>query len=325
LAFSQALELAGKVGDLRRQISLWNNIGAIYWLQGNYEQALSCLQRAFTVAEQTRDPFRLASVHLTLGLIYADMGEFEKAEHHFSELLRISRQIGDKLNEVGALSRLGFLRIRQKRWDEAVKLLEEAAEIAAKSNHLPNCALAMLNLGVALEGKGEIEAALKAYREALKIWQDISDPWMQAWAWKNIGDANEKLGEKGTGKERERHWLQAIDAYWRSVRLMEQVREGVGKEQMQALFAQSASEPFYRLINLLAQMGRTEEAFEVAERMRAQALLELIRFASLLEREPTTNQIVRSIKPFSGASPNWKSNLQKRCQAPSQIGSVSAN
>jgi hypothetical protein len=39
--------------------------------------------------------------------------------------------------------------------------LEEAAEIAAKSNHLPSRALAMLNLGVALEGKGEIEAALR--------------------------------------------------------------------------------------------------------------------------------------------------------------------
>ncbi|WP_456338576.1 tetratricopeptide repeat protein, partial [Fervidibacter sacchari] len=237
LAFNEALELAERVGDLRRQISLWNNIGAIYWLQGNYDQSLSCLQRAFTIAEQSRDPFRLTSVHLTLGLIYADMGEFEKAEHHFNELLRVSRQIGDRLNEVGALSRLGFLRIRQKRWDEAIKLLEEASEIAAKSNHLPNHALALLNLGVALEGKGELEAALKAYQEALKIWQDISDPWMQAWAWKNIGDVNEKLGERMTGKERERHWLQAVDAYWRSVRLMEQVREGVGKEQMQALFA----------------------------------------------------------------------------------------
>jgi pentatricopeptide repeat protein len=70
---------------------------------------------------------------------------------------------------------------------------------------------------------------------------------------------------------------------------------------MQALFAQLASEPFYRLINLLAQMGRTEEAFEVAERMRAQALLELIRFASLLEREPTTNQTDSEYQAFQTA------------------------
>lgn len=327
LAFNQALELAEKVGDLRRQISLWNNIGAVYWLQGNYDQALSCLKRASTIAEQTRDPFRLTSVHLTLGLIYVGMGEFEKAEHHFNELLRISRQIGDRLNEVGALVRLGNVQGRQKRWNEAIKLLEEAAEIAAKSDHLPNRALALLNLGVALEGKGELEAALKAHMEALKIWQEIGVAWMQAWAWKNIGDVNEKLGEKGIGEERERHWLQAIDAYWRSVRLMEQVREGAGKEQMQALFAQSASEPFYRLINLLAQMRRTEEAFEVAERMKAQALLELIRFASLLERELTANQIGSEYQAFqrriteleeqltealSSPKPNWERVSQLR-------------
>jgi len=308
---------------------IWNNIGGLYWLQGNYEQALSCLKQASELAEQTGHLFRVAPVHLTLGLIYAEMGEFERAEHHFNELLRISRQIGDRLNEIGALVRLGIVQGRQKRWDEAIKLLKEASEIAAKFNNLPNRALALLNLGVALEGKGELEAALRAHIEALKIWQDISDPWMQAWSWKNIGDVNEKLGEKVTGKERERHWLQAVDAYWRSVRLMEQVREGVGKEQMQALFAQSASEPFYRLVNLLAQMGRTEEAFEVAERMRAQALLELIRFASLLEREPTTNQIGSEYQAFqrriteleeqlsealSSPNPNWERVSQLRQQ-----------
>ncbi|MCS3918331.1 CHAT domain-containing protein [Fervidibacter sacchari] len=327
LAFREALELARQRKDISRQVLIWNNIGGLYWLQGNYEQALSCLKQASALAEQTGDLFRVAPIHLTFGLIYAEMGEFEKAEHHFSELLRISRQIGDRLREVGALSRLGFLHIRQKRWDEAIKLLEEASEIAAKSNHLPNHALALLNLGVALEGKGELEAALKAYQEALKIWQDISDPWMQAWAWKNIGDVNEKLAERLTGKERERYWLQAIDAYWRSVRLMEQVREGVGKEQMQALFAQSASEPFYRLVNLLAQMGRAEEAFEVAERMKAQALLELVRFASLLEQEPAPNQVASEYQTFqrriteleeqlaealSSPKPNWERVSQLR-------------
>ena len=329
LAFREALELARQRKDISRQVLIWNNIGGLYWLQGNYEQALSCLKQASELAEQTGHLFRVAPVHLTLGLIYAEMGEFERAEHHFNELLRISRQIGDRLNEIGALVRLGIVQGRQKRWDEAIKLLKEASEIAAKFNNLPNRALALLNLGVALEGKGELEAALRAHIEALKIWQDISDPWMQAWSWKNIGDVNEKLGEKVTGKERERHWLQAVDAYWRSVRLMEQVREGVGKEQMQALFAQSASEPFYRLINLLAQMGRTEEAFEVAERMRAQALLELIRFASLLEREPTTNQIGSEYQAFqrriteleeqlsealSSPNPNWERVSQLRQQ-----------
>ncbi len=298
LAFREALELARQRKDISRQVLIWNNIGGLYWLQGNYEQALSCLKQASALADQTGDLFRVAPTHLTLGLIYADMGEFEKAEHHFNELLRFSRQIGDRLNEIGALSRLGFLRIRQKRWDEAIRVLRKAEQISKEVNNLPNQALVLFYLGAALECKGELEASLRTHQEALKIWQDISDPWMQAWAWKNIGDVNEKLGERVTGKERERYWLQAVDAYWRSVRLMEQVREGVGKEQMQALFAQSASEPFYRLVNLLAQMGRTEEAFEVAERMKAQALLELIRFASLLEREPTTNQIGSEYQAF---------------------------
>jgi len=69
---------------------------------------------------------------------------------------------------------------------------------------------------------------------------------------------------------------------------MEQVRERVGGEAMGAQFAQNASEPFYQLADLLAQMGRMEEAFEISERMRARSLLELMQLASLLEQETAT-------------------------------------
>ncbi|MCX7642745.1 MAG: CHAT domain-containing protein, partial [Armatimonadetes bacterium] len=129
------------------------------------------------------------------------------------------------------------------------------------------------------------------YYEALELWQKTGDNWMLAWTWKNIGDAFRKLGDEGTGvgeqgmRGKEQVWLKAVDAYWRSVRLMEQVRERVGGEVMSAQFAQNASEPFYQLADLLAQMGRIEEAFEISERMRARALLELMNLATPLEKE----------------------------------------
>jgi len=287
LAFNEALELAEKENDFRRKITLWNNIGAIYWLQGNHEQALYCLQRALEIASQTQDLFRTAPVHLTLGLVYTDLGEFELAEKHFVELLDISRRLGDRVGEVGALIRLGFLRVRQIHWDDAVKILEEALQIAKQINHLPSVALALFNLGVAYEGKRDYERALNYYHEALSLWQKTGVDWMLAWTWKNIGDAYKKLGDEEI-EDKEKAWSRAVDAYWWSVRLMEQVRERAGGEAMGAQFAQNASEPFYQLADLLAQMRRMEEAFEVSERMRARALLELMQLASLLEQETAT-------------------------------------
>ncbi len=287
LTFQEALELAQKAKDLPRQVLAWNNIGAIYWLQGNHEQALYCLQRALEIARQTQDLFRTAPVHLTLGLVYTDLGEFELAEKHFVELLDISRQLGDRVREVGALIRLGFLRVRQTHWDDAVKILEEALQIAKQIDHLPSIALALFNLGVAYEGKRDYERALNYYCEALDLWQKTGDIWMLAWTWKNIGDAYRKLGDEGI-EDKGKAWSRAVDAYWQSVRLMERVRERVGGEAMGAQFAQNASEPFYQLANLLAQMGRTEEAFEISERMRARALLELMQLASLLEQGTAT-------------------------------------
>lgn len=286
LVFQEALELAQKAKDMPRQVLAWNNIGGIYWLQGNYEQALHCLQQALEIVKQNEDLFRTASLHLTLGIIYADKGELGLAERHFSKVLIISQQLGDRLGEIGAAIRLGITQIRQNRWDEAVRTLESAHQTATQINHLPSIALALLNLGVAYESMKDHKRALRAYQEALELWRKTGDNWMLAWTWKNIGDAYRKLGNEEIGS-REQFWLKAVDAYWRSVKLIEQIRERVGGEAMSAQFAQNASEPFYQLTDILAQMGRTEEALEISERMRARALLELTYLASLLEKEPS--------------------------------------
>lgn len=291
LAFNEALELARRDNDLKRQVLIWSNIGGVYLLGGNVGQALSCLQRALDIARRTHDRFRIASAHLILGITYASMEEFEKAENHLSEFLNISRQLGNKLSEIEALCELGALHIRQGRLAEGINLLEKAIEMARETDHRPNQALALLYLGVALGKGGKLERALNVFEEALEIWRKLGDRWMQAWTWHSIGETSERLGEEETGKERERYLLKAVDAYWQALRLMEQVRREVSKGQMRALFAHSVSEPFYQLVDLLIQMNRVEEAFEVAERMRAQSLLELIRFASLLKREPLSGQI----------------------------------
>ena len=291
LAFQEALELAKKSNDLSRQILTWNNIGGVYWLQGNYEQALRFLQQALTVAQKTQDIYRTAPVHLTLGLIYTDLGEFENAEKHLNELLQVSRQLGDQVSEVGTLIRLGHLKNRQKQWDEAVGFLEEAVRAATKLNHQPSIALALLTLGVSYEGKKQFDKALEAYQEALLIWQSMNVDWVLAWTWNNIGDAYRRRGMEQIKAQKENDLQRAIDAYWQSVRLMEKVREGAGREVMGAQFAQNASYPFYQLSDLLAQMGRVEEAFEITERMRARALIELIQTAGILEQGSGLEQV----------------------------------
>lgn len=329
LLLQEALQMAEREQDARRQILLWNNIGTIYWLQGNFDQALYCLQRSLEIAHKTKDLFRTAPVLLTLGLIYTDKGEFEQAEKRFTELLQVSRQLGDRLGELETLNRLGLLMIKQKRWDEARRVLEEVINGAEQIGHKPSKALALLNIGVAYEGLKEFEKALKAYIEALEIWQEMNDNWGLAWTWKNIGEVYEKRGMELSGEKRERDLLQAVDAYWQAVRLMEKVRAGAGRETMLAQFAQIASEPFYRLINLLAQMGRVEEAFEISERVRARALLELINDAALLEREIKPEEVEeteyrelqkkvteleeRLVAEMTLPSPNWE--VVERLQA----------
>jgi len=283
--YSEALEVAEKERNQKWLPLIWNNMGDLYRLQGNYDLALDCLQRALQIAEQNRDLAHIALALRTIGVIHTEREEFEQALDKFTQLSQICRELNDKAGEIHTLIRLGFLHGKKKQFNEALKVLEKATQEAESLNNLPILALALLNLGVAYEGAKEFDRALSVQEKALELWQQVGDEWMMAWSWKNIGDVWEKMGAVESGAERERRWQRAIDAYWRAVRLIERGRTRAGQETMQATFAQTASEPFYKLLNLLAALGRWEEAFEVSERMRAQGLLEVIQQAALLGRE----------------------------------------
>ncbi len=174
---------------------------------------------------------------------------------------------------------MGDTLAKSQRFQEARDYFEQALQLAEVTKHIPSRAVTLLNLGAVYDELGEHERSLAFSRQALALWQNIGDLWFVAWCWKNIGDAYEHLGAKKPAGERERLWAQALDAYWQSVRLIERLQRRAGPGVLRAEFLQTAIEPFHRLVDLLAQMGRVEEALEVAERARAQALLSALQNA----------------------------------------------
>ncbi len=287
VTYHKARELAEKAQDLSYQTHVWINLGGTYRLLADYDQALYCLHQALEIAKKAKDMLRLLYTYLVLSIVYSERGDLNKAEEYLNELLQLARVAKNQFLTAQALVELGVLRGQQKRLAGALEVLTEGLQLAKQINHHSTQALALLNLGVIWEERGDWEQALNAYRQALSIWEQAGDKWMMAWSWQNIGEAYEKMGAKRTGKERERAFAKAIEAYWQAVRLMEQVRTTAGQETMQAMFIDKASKPFYHLASLLIRQKRLEEAFEVTERMRAQALLELMHLVNLRSPQET--------------------------------------
>lgn len=271
-AAMQALALVSDQETPAVKARVLNNLGNLYRRLGDFEQALHYLRQALALAQNVGDRALQAETLYLLGMALRDKGDTEDALKTLQEVLHIRKELGDLLGQLEALTDIGDTLAKQHRFNEAREHFEAALQLAESANHLPSQAWALLNLGAIYDELGDYNRSLAFSQKALTLWQQIGDIWFTALCWTNIGEANKHLGDRAIGGQRGRYWSRALDAYLRSVQLIERIRQQVG-EVRQAEFLQTAVEPFYRLINLLALMGRYSEALEFAERMRAQMLL----------------------------------------------------
>lgn len=294
--FHQVLDLAQSEKDLATQAFAWNNMGDVYRSLGDLDQALYCLQQALAAAKATdnkaTDNKRLqALILLSQGIIYREKEEIEQALKHFQETLELYRNLNDPIGQVQTLIEMGITVAKvQKKFSEGRRFMEEAFSLAQKADYKPGQALALLNIGSTYDDEGFHDRAIDTYAKTMALLEAIGDELGIAWCFLNIGKAKEELGKKASKAERERLWTQALKAYQQAVALVERIRQRAGHELLRAEFMKIASEPLYRLVNLMAQMGRKEEAFEIAEQARAQALLDALRRLGLPVEEQKTEE-----------------------------------
>lgn len=136
------------------QVAVANlNLGVEYMRMGEYEQALSRLNRA----RQARPDY--APVYDALGLLYQNMGENEQAEKNFRHALRLDGRSSFALNNYAQ-----FL-CSQGRRDEADRHFLAAAENPLyQTPEIPYA-----NMGTCAYGEGDVENATQYFQKALSI------------------------------------------------------------------------------------------------------------------------------------------------------------
>jgi non-specific serine/threonine protein kinase len=169
-----ALAWLDEVGDVERGLRL---VGALTWLwlaHSHYREGQRWLEQALTRGESAPTPVR-AKVLVGLAMILTNRGDDARAEPLFVEGLALLRREGDALRGAVALVAYGWLASHRGRHDEATARIDEARVLAQRIAEPTLAAsvsgLALANLGVAAQGRGELamaathlEAALDQYR-----------------------------------------------------------------------------------------------------------------------------------------------------------------
>ncbi|WP_225830962.1 tetratricopeptide repeat protein [Streptomyces sp. NK08204] len=129
--FERAAELYRKLGDVRGEGEAVFWVGTFHQVvRDDTETALPAFERALDLATDAGDRLTVSYVLRHLGFAEHMAGRLDEARRHFEESTRLRRQLGFLPGVAANLIGLAHLAAQQERHDDAVSLLEEAAELA---------------------------------------------------------------------------------------------------------------------------------------------------------------------------------------------------
>lgn len=163
--FNESLKIRQKDGTPKDIAASLNNVGEIYRLQGKYQAALEYYNEAVSINREYSYLDNLAINLSNIGLIYSDQGQTEEAVTYFLESIQTAEKTANSSGKISALYELGKHYNRISNFDKAIESFREMMQISTDINDLQGLKNASEGLAIANEGKNNIVAALKHFKQ----------------------------------------------------------------------------------------------------------------------------------------------------------------
>lgn len=272
--YQTAFGLQRKVIDLADQnewplekVMALNTSGLTWWTLGDHERALRELEDALSLARTLRIRRDEVATSLNnIGLVYREMGELKKGLNALEEALAIDREIKSKWAIAYDLKNIALTYLEMEKPEKAAALFEEALVTASGIGNKINEAKILLGYGDALASAGRDAEANKAFEKALKLSRSMA---LRETEWPALyGIAKLRLKE---GKKKEARGL-----LFEALSVIEGMRGEIKIDRLKDKFISNKLGVYETLVSLLLDMGKTREAFDIAERSRARNFIDLL-------------------------------------------------
>jgi CHAT domain-containing protein len=337
--YEQALEARRAIGDKAGEVYVLHVIGRAYLRQGAHREALAWFERASALARQDRNRSGLALALYHAGIAHSALAHPIDALKSYSEALTLKEELGDRRQQAWILMHMGDVRAGQHdfpsalerygratriweeirdprgvatglekaaradfelgRYEDALDLFRRAGEIVASSQPA-SLASTVSGMGKTYAAAGDEPRALEHGRRAALLARQVGNDEMRWQTARSLGWIERRLG----------HRDDALISYRESLAIIETLRGRlVASGDVRAGFLEGKQAVYGETVELLFELGRFEEALEVAERARARAFLDLLsgrelvtNTASFVTAPPLTLQQTRQEARRGGAT-----------------------
>ena len=296
-AYREGLTLAQSRGDLSQEAQILGNLGRLLISQGKLEVAADRLRESNTILEELGDPRRQGTGLIFLGDVLKRMAVqetdparsrtlYDDAEDAYARALELKRQAGDRRGEAVALNSLGTVRLLLGEFETSRKAFEEAGAIYRELDNPRGQALTLFNLGRLHQSRNDPRQALADHQDAAPFLATFDDPQLEGSNRYGMALAHRDLGELEKAQDEVEGLIASV----------ENLRESTDREAMRMAFF-ATKQQYYELavdirmrrhaallgvdpdqeaVRIEGESHHLTEAFSLAERGRARALLDLL-------------------------------------------------
>lgn len=198
--FHEVIQQAEAAGSKNNLGSAYGNIGSIYLNFGIYPRAIEYYEKALTVFREAGDSILIAAALSNIGISYERLDEYRKAEDYQQQAIHIFQAKGrvDVLPDVQTALALAYA--RQGKTGEAMELLSQSMDGAAKLNNTFSIANAAIVRAVTGRLMGERTGLRQYYTAAfddalqgLKLSESLGEKLLQRMALKELAALSQHL------------------------------------------------------------------------------------------------------------------------------------
>ena len=132
--FQKSLEISQQIKYTDGIAKAYNNMGRAFAEQGRYPTALDYLKRSLDSKDRDADRVSYGNTLINIGTVYLRTQEFQRAINYFEEARLNFAAVNNIDGVANALYYLGDSYFAQNRYNQAIAMLNQAWEIASKSN-----------------------------------------------------------------------------------------------------------------------------------------------------------------------------------------------
>ncbi len=173
-SLTQALDLLPESSPQHRAAAL-QDLGTVHIYLGRHDEAVARLLAALELREAIDDEQGRSDVENNLGIVFYHQRDLNEAERAYKSSLHRRELLGDRDGVAACRNNLAKVLTDQGRYDEGMRELEEARRIWSERRNQRGLSMALTNIGIVHQARGELEDAASHYLDALAIKRELGD------------------------------------------------------------------------------------------------------------------------------------------------------